>query len=67
MRTIPDDADKDGEYATSTAFADWKDAPGVVLDAVDDLLEAHGLEIVLLDTGSDTYAFRVAAKTEATP
>ncbi|BAU93335.1 granule-bound starch synthase [Methylorubrum populi] len=44
------------------ASVDWKAAPHVVLEAVDRLLAEEGLEIVMLDTGSDQYEFIVEAR-----
>lgn len=41
---------------------DWKAAPHEVLEAVDRLLAEEGLEIVMLDTGSDQYEFVVEAR-----
>lgn len=58
MRTIPEPADLPEDDRTSR-IADWKEGPADVLESVDDLLKPHGLEIVLLDTRSDYYRFRV--------
>ncbi len=44
------------------ASVDWKAAPHVVLEAVDRLLAEEGLEVVMLDTGSDAYEFTVEAR-----
>lgn len=40
-------------------IVDWKDNAADVLEAVDDLLKAHGLEIVFLDARDDAYHFRI--------
>lgn len=44
------------------ASVDWKAPPHVVLEAVDRLLAEEGLEVVMLDTGSDAYEFIVEAR-----
>lgn len=44
------------------ASVDWKAAPHVVLEAVDRLLAEEGLEVVMLDTGSDAYEFTLEAR-----
>lgn len=44
------------------ASVDWKAPPHVVLEAVDRLLAEEGLEVVMLDTGSDQYEFIVEAR-----
>lgn len=44
------------------ASVDWKAAPHVVLEAVDRLLAEEGLEVVMLDTGSDQYEFILEAR-----
>lgn len=41
------------------ASVDYKAPPHEVLEAVDRLIAEEHLEIVLLDTGDDQYAFRV--------
>ena len=65
MRTLPiEDYEKldqeDGDKNTPpTRFLDWKDGVGRTLEAVDDLLAAHGLEVVQYDTGQDAYQFQI--------
>lgn len=44
------------------ASVDYKAAPHDVLEAVDRLLAEEGLEVVMLDTGSDEYEFTVEAR-----
>jgi len=38
---------------------DWKDNPETVLEAVDHLLKAHGLEVVQYETRADDYKFKI--------
>lgn len=52
----PEDGDRD---TPRTRFLDWKDSVAVTLEAVDDLLADHGLEIVQYDTGQDAYQFKI--------
>lgn len=60
MRTIPMPESGEPEAdGVKVGYADWKDTAGTVLDAIDGLLEAHGLEIVQYDTQSDEYIFKV--------
>lgn len=40
-------------------MVDYKDAPHTVLDIVDRQLEDFGLEVVMADTGDDTYQWRI--------
>ena len=40
-------------------IVDWKESPASVLEAVDFLLKRHGLEVVQLETGDDSYTFRI--------
>jgi hypothetical protein len=40
--------------------ADYRAKPYEVLDAVDSQLLPYGLEVVLFDTGDDSYAWRLA-------
>lgn len=49
------DADSD----VDTAGVDWRASVNDTLEAVDQLLKAHGLEIVNYDTGADFYQFSV--------
>lgn len=44
------------------ASVDWKAQSHEVLEAVDRLLAQEGLEIVMLETGSDAYEFIVEAR-----
>lgn len=57
MRTIADVGISDED--DGTGYADWKDSPATVLDIIDELLAAHGLEVVMIDTGSDDYLFKI--------
>lgn len=57
MRTIADIGISDED--DGTGYADWKDGPATVLDTVDALLAAHGLEVVMIDTGADDYLFKI--------
>ena len=41
------------------ASVDWKAPPHEVLEAIDRLLAGERLEVVMLDTGSDDYVFRL--------
>lgn len=71
MKTLPDPhgLDENGDYieqpddAPATESVDWKANPGDVLEAIDRLLEEHGLEILNYDTGADCYAFAVVKRT----
>lgn len=54
MRTVAHDPDDE-----TFRHADWKDAADVVLEAVDQLLAPHGLEVVVSDDRSDTYHFKI--------
>lgn len=47
------------EADPEVASVDYKAPPHEVLEAVDRLIAEDHLEIVLLDTGGDEYAFRV--------
>lgn len=40
-------------------FADWRENPHDVLEHVDVLLKPHGLEIVILMQGDDSYYWRI--------
>lgn len=67
MRTIElpeDQMPHDGEDKT-VQFLDWKDGPNTVLEAVDELLAAHGLEIVKIETHADDYLFRIEKREAA--
>ncbi len=50
------------EADAEIASVDYKAAPHDVLEAVDRLLAEEGLEVVMLDTGSDQYEFAVEAR-----
>lgn len=54
MRTVAHDPDDE-----DLERVDWKDSPMVVLEAVDRLLAPRGLEVVLTDSQSDTYHFKI--------
>jgi hypothetical protein len=41
------------------AHADWEESPSEVLEAVDEQLNAFGLEIVVYDTEGDDYAWEI--------
>jgi hypothetical protein len=53
------DPARDYELPASVSVQDWKAHVSDVLFAVDAQLEAHGLEVVMFDTQSDTYAFKI--------
>ena len=55
MRQIPMPENAQPE---ASGFADWRADPAEMLQAVDQQLAAFGLEVVLIDTGSD-YLWRV--------
>jgi hypothetical protein len=55
MRSRPYDPAQDD----MTVGVDWKDPPHEVLEAVDNELAEHGLEVVMLEGGDDQYRFRV--------
>lgn len=50
---------------TEYASADWREAPGNVLDTVDDQLADFGLEVVQIETGSDVYRWKIEKRREA--
>jgi len=54
----------DNEDFSEFAFADWKASPAEVLKSVDEQLKAHGLQVMLLEDGSDTYAWRIELRQE---
>lgn len=68
MRVVPyneptTEAEMDAEDGDPTlGYNDWKDSPSDVLDRVDELLRPYGLEVVMLDTGSDDYQYRIAKR-----
>lgn len=41
---------------------DWRASPHEVLKRVSTLLRAHGLVVLLADSGSDEYLFKVAKR-----
>jgi len=43
----------------AVGYADWKERPTTVLEAVDRLLDPFGLEVVEFDTGGDWHEFRI--------
>lgn len=45
--------------APGMAHADWKESVDGVLESVDQQLVEHGLEVVMFDTGSDEYMWRI--------
>ncbi len=61
MRKIEDKsvADAISDEDETLGFLDWKDGPPTVLEQVDTLLEAFGLEVVVFETGADDYLFRI--------
>jgi hypothetical protein len=62
-KQIEDDEGEVLDKFQPVAFFDWKDTIGQSLDALDDLLKPHGLEIVNYDGGSDDYMIRVEKRT----
>ncbi len=38
---------------------DWKETPADVLQIVDEQLEEHGLEVVIVKLGDETYVWRI--------
>lgn len=45
--------------ADDAAIVDYKESPHSVLELVDKQLKAFGLEVVMIDTGSDEYEWRI--------
>jgi hypothetical protein len=65
MRTepAPEDLEADGIQQV-----DYRGAPHEVLEAIDGQLTPYGLEVVMLDTGDDSYAWKIArARGEPAP
>lgn len=58
MRTeaCPDNLEADGRIQQ----VDYKTSPHDVLEAIDDQLALYDLEVVMLDTGDDSYAWKIA-------
>lgn len=54
VEMAPDDRDD-----TGIRMVDWKTSPSGVFEIVDDLLEAHGLEIVEHRTDADHHDFHI--------
>ncbi|MGF3027845.1 hypothetical protein ACQVP2_34265 [Methylobacterium aquaticum] len=46
--------------STQAQSCDWREAPDGVLSSVSFLLKPYGLEVVMMTTGDDSYAFRIA-------
>lgn len=63
MRTEPRPAfatpEAEEAWDDATCMADWKDSPHEVLDLVDGALEAHGLEVVMIEDAGDSYEWRI--------
>ena len=68
MRTEPRPAfatpEAEEAWDRAGAQADWKASPEEVLDLVDAALERHGLEVVLTETGTDAYAWRIEPRSK---
>jgi hypothetical protein len=63
MKTIPMLEDPDALNDDPTVGSvDWRDSPETVLKTVDALLAPHGLEIVVSDTRTDEYKFRIETR-----
>ena len=56
--------DYDQEEHATAACVDWKDNPQMVLEQVDEQLACLGLEIVMLETGSDSYVWTIETRQE---
>ena len=54
MKTV-----KEAPEGTKVAYADWKGSVGNVLKSVDKQLEEHGLEVVQIENGGDTYEWYI--------
>ena len=50
---------QDYELPDDVVCVDWKEDVYSVLVAIDRLLDAHGIEVVMFDTQSDSYAFKL--------
>lgn len=60
MRIIPEPAcDAISKDDGTVGYLDWKDGPLIVLNQVDALLAAHGLEVVRFETDADDYLFKI--------
>lgn len=60
MRTVPDE--KKNKPTKGVKTADHHESVGEVLKLVDKQLAPHGLEVVEVDTGSDTYEWFIAER-----
>lgn len=63
MRTI--ETDDPIDEIDGIAAVDHRGSPDEVLNLVDGQLAAFGLEIVLYNTGDDTYAWRIEKRAGA--
>lgn len=60
MKTLPATDEED----PSAGLADWKASPQAVLEIVNDQLADHGLEVVMIETHSDEYAWKIFKRAE---
>lgn len=60
MRTAP----RTDENFTKSSVLDWRESPASVLETIDAQLAEHGLEIVMIDTGSDEYEWLIEKRQE---
>jgi hypothetical protein len=59
MRRVTEEKNMD-----QVRMVDWKESPEDVLFVVDEQLAEFGLEVVLVDLGSDMYVWRIERKME---
>jgi hypothetical protein len=60
MRTVDEsEMPEDYENLPGVEMADWKESVDEVLKSIDKQLKPFGLEVVEIDTGSDTYAWYI--------
>lgn len=56
MRTIDKEYDEDDD---SVKMVDHSDSISLVLDEIDEQLSKYGLEVVMYDTGDDSYVWEI--------
>ena len=62
MRTIEvDDRDYDDE---TVGIAHWRGAADTIFETIDEQLEPFGLEIIIIDSGSSEYMWRIERRSE---